>query len=311
MTSTTTLSRPRADRAAPAAHRVDRAVGAGDPPRDDPRAAVHLLAVGVARARRAGRGVGRVAVPPRRVDQPAPRRRDDGHPRLDRRLGGVPVVAVRPVLRQRRHAGHDARVRVDGPAERRRRRTSTSRSPPASRCSCSPAATSRCAPSARRERRCARSSNWGRRMSRCVAPGRPARSSRRAFRSPSSASATSSSVRPGEKIATDGVVVSGTSAVDASLVTGESVPVEVAPGDPVVGATVNAGGRLIVRATRVGDDTQLAQMARARRGGAVRQGRRAAARRPDRGRVRPDRPRHRRRDPRRSGCCSDSPPPPR
>lgn len=69
-------------------------------------------------------------------------------------------------------------------------------------------------------------------------------------------------VRPGEKIATDGIVISGTSAVDASMVTGESVPVEVAAGDPVVGATVNAGGRLVVRATRVGDDTQLAQMAR-------------------------------------------------
>ncbi|WP_342001621.1 heavy metal translocating P-type ATPase [Microbacterium sp. LWH7-1.2] len=69
-------------------------------------------------------------------------------------------------------------------------------------------------------------------------------------------------VRPGEKIATDGVVASGTSAVDASMVTGESVPVEVAPGDAVIGATVNAGGRLVVRATRIGDDTQLAQMAR-------------------------------------------------
>jgi len=69
-------------------------------------------------------------------------------------------------------------------------------------------------------------------------------------------------VRPGEKIATDGVVVAGTSAVDASMVTGESVPVEVGPGDAVIGATVNAGGRLVVRATRVGDDTQLAQMAR-------------------------------------------------
>lgn len=69
-------------------------------------------------------------------------------------------------------------------------------------------------------------------------------------------------VRPGEKIATDGVVVEGRSAVDASLVTGESVPVEVEAGDPVVGATVNAGGRLVVRATRVGADTQLAQMAR-------------------------------------------------
>ncbi|SFR94784.1 Cu+-exporting ATPase [Microbacterium sp. cf046] len=69
-------------------------------------------------------------------------------------------------------------------------------------------------------------------------------------------------VRPGEKIATDGVIVSGSSAIDASMVTGESVPVEVGAGDAVVGATVNAGGRLVVRATRVGDDTQLAQMAR-------------------------------------------------
>jgi Cu+-exporting ATPase len=69
-------------------------------------------------------------------------------------------------------------------------------------------------------------------------------------------------VRPGEKIATDGVIVTGTSAVDASMLTGESVPVEVGEGDAVVGATVNAGGRLIVRATRVGADTQLAQMAR-------------------------------------------------
>ncbi|WP_341242003.1 heavy metal translocating P-type ATPase [uncultured Nocardioides sp.] len=69
-------------------------------------------------------------------------------------------------------------------------------------------------------------------------------------------------VRPGEKIATDGMVEDGTSAVDASMLTGEPVPVEVGPGDVVVGATVNAGGRLVVRATRVGADTQLAQMAR-------------------------------------------------
>ena len=68
-------------------------------------------------------------------------------------------------------------------------------------------------------------------------------------------------VRPGEKIATDGVIVSGTSAIDASMLTGESVPVEVAEGDAVTGATVNAGGRLVVAATRVGADTQLAQMA--------------------------------------------------
>ncbi|WP_049567019.1 heavy metal translocating P-type ATPase [Streptomyces sp. SBT349] len=69
-------------------------------------------------------------------------------------------------------------------------------------------------------------------------------------------------VRPGEKIATDGVVVEGSSAVDAALLTGESVPTEVAVGDAVTGATLNAGGRLVVEATRVGADTQLARMAR-------------------------------------------------
>jgi len=69
-------------------------------------------------------------------------------------------------------------------------------------------------------------------------------------------------VRPGEKIATDGVITDGSSAVDASMLTGESVPVEVGPGDAVAGATVNAGGRIVVRATRIGSDTQLAQMAR-------------------------------------------------
>ncbi|HEX7302606.1 heavy metal translocating P-type ATPase [Lentzea sp.] len=68
-------------------------------------------------------------------------------------------------------------------------------------------------------------------------------------------------VRPGEKVATDGVVEEGSSAVDASMLTGESVPVEVRPGDAVVGATVNAGGRLVVRATRIGSETQLARMA--------------------------------------------------
>ena len=69
-------------------------------------------------------------------------------------------------------------------------------------------------------------------------------------------------VRPGEKIATDGVVRTGRSAVDTSMLTGEPVPVETGPGDTVTGGSVNAGGRLIVRATRVGADTQLAQMAR-------------------------------------------------
>lgn len=69
-------------------------------------------------------------------------------------------------------------------------------------------------------------------------------------------------VRPGERIATDGVVVSGSSAVDTSTITGESVPVDVGVGDAVVGATVNVAGRLVVRATRVGEQTQLAQLAR-------------------------------------------------
>ncbi|MFC4331621.1 heavy metal translocating P-type ATPase [Streptomyces andamanensis] len=69
-------------------------------------------------------------------------------------------------------------------------------------------------------------------------------------------------VRPGEKIATDGTVVEGTSAVDASMLTGESVPADVTTGDTVTGATVNAGGRLVVEATRVGADTQLSRMAR-------------------------------------------------
>lgn len=69
-------------------------------------------------------------------------------------------------------------------------------------------------------------------------------------------------VRPGEKVATDGVVVSGTSAVDTSLLTGEPVPVDVGPGDEVTGATINAGGHLVVRATRIGDETRLAQIGR-------------------------------------------------
>jgi len=69
-------------------------------------------------------------------------------------------------------------------------------------------------------------------------------------------------VRPGEKVATDGVVVEGESAIDASLLTGESAPIEVGPGDTVTGATVNAGGRIVVRATRIGAQTQLARIAR-------------------------------------------------
>ena len=102
-------------------------------------------------------------------------------------------------------------------------------------------------------------------------------------------------VRPGEKVATDGVVVEGRSAVDLSLLTGESVPVEVGPGTEVAGATVNAGGRLVVRATKVGADTALAQIAKLVTRRAVRQGAGPAARRPRRERLRPGRDRARRR----------------
>lgn len=69
-------------------------------------------------------------------------------------------------------------------------------------------------------------------------------------------------VRPGETVATDGLVIDGSSAIDASVITGESVPVDVGPGDRVIGATTNTGDRLLVRATHVGTDTQLAQMGR-------------------------------------------------
>ena len=69
-------------------------------------------------------------------------------------------------------------------------------------------------------------------------------------------------VRPGEKVATDGEVESGAAAIDAALLTGEPVPIDVGPGDPVTGATVNTNGRLVVRATRVGDDTALARIGR-------------------------------------------------
>ena len=69
-------------------------------------------------------------------------------------------------------------------------------------------------------------------------------------------------VRPGEKVATDGIIIEGSSALDTSLLTGESVPVDAAPGDAVTGATVNTWGSLLVRATRVGSDTTLAQIGR-------------------------------------------------
>ena len=98
-------------------------------------------------------------------------------------------------------------------------------------------------------------------------------------------------VRPGEKIATDGVVVEGESAVDQSMLTGEPVPVEVGPGDEVAGATINTSGRLVVRATQVGADTALAQIARLVEQAQAGKASRAAARRPRLGGLRPGRDR--------------------
>ena len=118
-------------------------------------------------------------------------------------------------------------------------------------------------------------------------------------------------VRPGEKIATDGTIVEGSSAVDASMLTGESVPVEVGPGDAVVGATVNAGGRLVVRATRIGARHPAGADGAAGRGRPERQGPGAAPGRPDLGHLRADRHRPRRAAPSASGSAPAAGWPPR
>ena len=265
----------RAPLAAAPAHRQHRALGAGDRDGDGPGAAVHLLAVGVARAGRTRDRLGGVAVPPGRVDEPAPRRRDDGHADLGRHHRRVPVVAVRAVLRHGRHAGHDPRVRVHGRALRRRGehlpRGRRGRHDVRARRPLLREAVQ--APGRRRAARAARARREGRR-------GAARRRRDRASRSRSSPSATSSSCAPARRSPPTASSSTGTRPSTRRMLTGESVPVEVAVGDAVAGATVNAGGRLVVRATRVGSDTQLAQMAQARRGRPVRQGRGAAPRRP-------------------------------
>ena len=209
----------------------------------------------VAAARHARDPVGRVAVPPRRLGEPAARHGDDGHADLDGRAGRLGLVAVRALPRRRRHAGHAHGLRPDPRPRRRRGERDLPRG--RRRGDDVPARGpllrgARQAPRRGRADGAARARRQGR------------RAGRRQRRVPVEQLAPGDRfvVRPGEKVATDGVVEEGTSAVDQSLLTGESVPVEKQPGDEVAGATVNAGGRLVVRATRVGSDTALAQIAR-------------------------------------------------
>ena len=203
-----------------------------------------------------GRGVGRVAVPPRRAGQPAPPRGDDGHPDLGRRRGGLPVVGVGAALHPRGHAGHEDDDQPAGDGD----------GGPHLYLEVAAAVTTFILAGRYFEARAKRQSGAALRALLDMGAKDVAvlRDGSTETRIPIEQLAVGDVfvVRPGEKIATDGVVVSGTSAVDASMLTGEPVPVEVGPGDSVVGATVNAGGRLEVRATRVGSDTQLAQMAR-------------------------------------------------
>ena len=230
----------------------------------------------VADAGRPGGRLGRLAVPPGGLDQPAARRRHDGHPGLAGHAGRLRLVAVRAVPRHRRDAGHDPPVRADRRPHRRRRqhlprgRRRGDHVHPRRPLLRGPVQ----APGRRGAAGAAGAGRQGRRRSCATARGAA---------SPVDQLAVGDRfvVRPGEKIATDGVVIEGTSAVDASMLTGESVPVEVGPGDAVVGATVNAGGRLVVRATRVGADTAAGPDGPAGRGRAERQGRGAAAGRPD------------------------------
>ena len=210
-------------------------------------------------ARDAGRAVGGLAVPPRGLAEPAPWRGDDGHADLARHARGLGLVGRRAVLPRRRRARTCA-CRSSW-CTRARPRSDTIYFEVASvvttfilagryfeaRARRRSGAALRGAARARRQGR--RRARRRRRASGCVPIAELAVGDRFV-------------VRPGEKIATDGVVEEGSSAVDQSLLTGESVPVEKHPGDEVVGATVNVGGRLVVRATRVGADTALAQIGR-------------------------------------------------
>ena len=239
-----------------------------------------------------GRHVGRVAVPPHGPARPPPRQRRHGHAHLPRHRRRHGVVAVGAVPRRRRHDRHDPRLRPHPAARRGQRRHlprgGHRRSPPSS----SSAATSRAGPSAGPAPPCGRCSSSAPRTSPVLgADGielrvpieRPRR--RRPLRRAPRRAASPPTAR----------CVEGTSAVDESLLTGESVPVEVGPGDAVTGATVNAGGRLVVRATRVGAETRLAQIARLVADAQSGKADDPAPRRPGRRRLRAGRHRPRRR----------------
>ena len=203
--------------------------------------------------------VGRVAVPPRGLGEPQARHGDDGHahqPRRARRRGCGRCTRCSSAT----PATNDMRMEFElHPQGRRRRRRDLPRDR-VDRHDVHPRRPllrgARQAPRRRRAAGAARARRQGRRRS-----STPTATSA-ACRVEQLAVGDRFVVRPGEKVATDGIVEAGTSAVDQSLLTGESVPVEKAPGDEVAGATVNAGGRLVVRATKVGGDTALAQIAR-------------------------------------------------
>ena len=194
--------------------------------------------------------------------EPAPRRDDHGHARLDGRAGGVRLVGVGAAPRYGRRAGHGAPVHVRDLPRRR-----GGADLPGGRGGRHDVPAGGRYFEARSKRRAGAALRALLELgAKDVAVLRPTASGAdgRELRIPIGRLAVGDRfvVRPGEKVATDGVVEEGRSAVDAALLTGESVPVDVGPGDAVVGATVNAGGRLVVRATRVGADTQLAQMAK-------------------------------------------------
>ena len=219
--------RPIRPRAAAAARRRRRAVGARARARDDPGAAVRLLAVGLARARDAGRAVGGRAVPPRRLAEPPPPRRDDGHARLARHAGRVGVVGRGPLLPRRgcgRHADavrahHVARrrERLDLPRGRLRRHHVHPRRP-LLRGARQAALRSRAAGAARARRQGRRGARRGRR--------RAAHPDRRA-----GASATASSCGRARRSRATASSRRAPPRVDQALLTGESIPVEKAPGD--------------------------------------------------------------------------------